>query len=64
MSWSRRTEAKVTIVVEKLDDGEYVARAQSGHRRDQLRGSTPEEALRHACDWAAKEVRRDESAPR
>ncbi|MGI8946306.1 MAG: hypothetical protein ACR2GL_08730 [Thermoleophilaceae bacterium] len=54
----------MTIVVEKLDDGEYVARAQSGHRRDQLRGSTPEEALRHACDWAAKEVRRDESAPR
>jgi len=62
MTWSRRTEATVTIVVQKLGEEEYVALAQSGRRKDQLRGSSPEAAFRHACDWAAKDIRRDEPA--
>jgi len=60
MTWSRRTEATITIVVQKLGDEDYVALAQSGHKKDRLRASSPEAALRHACDWAAKDIRRDE----
>ncbi len=59
MGWSQRKEVTVTIVVEKLDDDDYVAVAQSGDRKDRFRGTEPEAAFRTACDWAAKDVRKD-----
>lgn len=60
MSWSRRKEVTVTVVVQKLGEEDYVAIAKSGHGKDRFRGTDPEGAFRNACEWAAKDVRRDD----
>ncbi len=63
MSWTTRKEARVTVVVERLGEDDYIAVAQAGRGKDRFRGTDPEGAFRHACDWAAKEVRKDDPAP-
>lgn len=62
MGWARREEVTVTVVVQKLGEEDYVAVAQSGPRKDRFRSTDPEKAFRTACDWAAKDVRKDEPA--
>ncbi len=60
MSWLRRREVKVAVVVEKLGEDDYIAIAQAGPGKDRFRGTDPESAFRNACDWATKEVRKDD----
>ena len=60
MAWSRREAVTVTVVVQKLGDEDYVAIAQNGHKKDRFRGTDPEAAFRTACEWAAKDIRKDE----
>lgn len=62
MGWARRQEVTVTVVVQKLGEEDYVALAQNGPRKDRFRGTEPENAFRTACEWAAKDVRKDEPA--
>lgn len=62
MDWAQREEVTVTVVVQKLGEGDYVALAQSGPRKDRFRGTEPEQAFRTACEWAAKDVAKDRPA--
>jgi hypothetical protein len=60
MSWSRREELTVKIVVQKLGEEDYVALAECGPSKDRFRGTEPENAFRTACDWAAHRVQKDD----
>ena len=60
MTWTRRKELTVTVVVQKLGEDDYLALAQVARAKDRFRGTDPGDAFRIASEWATKEVRKDD----